>query len=103
MSFAHLTEPGTKRWVRYALYLQRERRHRVQGLIFNSTMFLAFVLCLSVVLYYRYKRHKDPLHRKRREAVRKQYIMSTLQRLAAVQSNAAQITELPPFGSPVEP
>ena len=99
MVSANLTEPGVKKWIRYALYVQRMKRDRLSNILFNAGMLVVLVAVVSAVLYTRYKENNSDEHRQEKSAQKEKYIIDKLQRLAAVQSKNGMITNLPTFES----
>ena len=94
---ARLTEPGVKKWIRYALYVRRQQRDRIHNILFNAVMFLLLVGIGCIFLYSRYHMGKDPKIKRDKQAKTGRYIQDKLQKLAAVQSNNGMITSLPTF------
>tara|TARA_Y100000389_G_C17471266_1_gene531321 strand:- start:6567 stop:6881 length:315 start_codon:yes stop_codon:yes gene_type:complete len=97
MASAQLTEPGVKNWIRYALYLQKQKNDKVSNAMYNLCMLVVLVVGVGGFLYYRYSDSQDCEARSAREQKREKYIIDKLQRLAAVQSNKGMITSLPTF------
>jgi hypothetical protein len=92
-----LTEPGIRSFVIKSLRDQHNFRDSVSSLVFNIVMLFIFVALMGGVLYWRYKGRITPQEQSRKNRIKKEYILSKLQTLAAAkkQNRPGMITNLP--------
>ena len=81
----------------------RKFREKNINLVFNISMSFLFIISISGFLAYKYKGRLSPLEMQEKNNIKKTYILSKLQKLAAIKKtkiNDNMITDLPTIQSP---
>lgn len=102
MNRPNLIEPGVSHWLNNILKKSNKFRNNHRNFIFNFTMSVIFILLVSGYLGYKYKGNITQEEINIKNNIKKTYIMSKLQKLAAIKKtkNTSLITDLPTFDSP---
>ena len=99
-----LIEPGISYWLNNVLNKSKKYREKNINLIFNLVMLILFILIVSLFLIYKYKGNISQKEKSRKNAEKKNYILSKLQNLATIRKenmkNETLITDLPLLDSP---
>lgn len=93
----HLTEPGVRQYFVDSFKACKEYKMQYHTWILNSCLFLFFVVCLSSILYYKYKGKQSPVAKKRKQEEDRVYIMHRIRSLQIEKQkeNNQLITSLP--------
>jgi len=98
-----LIEPGVSYWLNNVLNKSRKFREKNMNLVFNISMSFLFIISISGFLAYKYKGRLSPDEIQEKNNIKKTYILSKLQKLAAIRktkNNDNMITDLPTIQSP---
>lgn len=92
-----LTEPGVKYFIGETLKQCHQFKEKHQNMIFNIGLLIAFLLCLAMILLYKYKGKLTPDEIEEKERIKKQYILSKIKNYQDAKIRAQQelITGLP--------
>ena len=90
-----LTEPGIRYYLKGTLKECKKVKNRYYGRYVNIVAFLFFILVLAGILMYRYKGRITKTEMEIKNRQKKEYIISKLQRYAAIRKNKNMITNLP--------
>jgi hypothetical protein len=93
----HLTEPGVRQYFVDSFKACKEYKMQYHTWILNSCLFLFFILCLSSILYYKYKGKQSPIAKKRKQEEDRVYIMNRIRSLQIEKQKDSNqlITSLP--------
>lgn len=98
-----LIEPGVSYWLNNVLNKSRKFREKNINLMFNISMSCLFIISISGFLIYKYKGRLSADEIQEKNKIKKTYILSKLQKLAAIRKtkmNDNMITDLPTIQSP---
>lgn len=99
-----LIEPGISYWLNNVLINFKNKKNRKINLIFNFVMATIFILAISCFLSFKYKGNLSPEEINKKNNIKKTYILSKLQQLAAIRKKKSEgtnlITNLPILNSP---
>ena len=92
-----LTEPGVKYFINESLKQCHKIREEYQNIMFNSILFITFIVILSLILLYKYKGKLTPEEIEEKENIKKQYILSKIKNYQDAKRREQQelITGLP--------
>jgi cbb3-type cytochrome oxidase subunit 3 len=93
----HLTEPGVRQYFVDSFKSCKEYKMQYHTWILNSCLLLFFILCLSAILYYKYKGKQSPIAKKRKQEEDRLYIMNRIRSLQIEKQKDSNqlITSLP--------
>jgi ribosomal protein S1 len=96
-----LTEPGVKYFIHQTLKQCHIIKKNFHNLIFNVGLFIAFLLILGLILFYKYKGKLTPIEIEKMKKEKQQYILSKIQNFQQAKRKAHQelITGLPAWES----
>ena len=98
-----LIEPGVSYWLNNVLNKSRKFREKNINLVFNISMSFLFIISISGFLVFKYKGRLSHDEIQEKNKIKKTYILSKLQKLAAIRktkNNNNMITDLPTIQSP---
>ena len=97
-----LVENGVKYFLNETLKQCHAFKLSYHNLIFNITLFISFVVGLTLILYFNYKGKLTPIEKQHKERAKHQYILSKIKNLQEAKRRARQelITGLPSWDSP---
>ena len=100
----HLIEPGVKYFLKETLKNCNKKRLTYKNNVFNMCLFLEFFAVLGIVLYYKFKNKPSKYDLKKKEELKKNYILSKIKSLneKAARERQELITNLPKFESDYE-
>jgi len=92
-----LTEPGVKYFLHQTLKQCHINRNKFHNTIFNIGLFIAFIIVLAVILFYKYKGKLTPVELAKKNKIKQQYILSKIKNFQQAKRIAHQelITGLP--------
>jgi hypothetical protein len=92
-----LTEPGVKFFLHQTLKQCHIAKETFHNLVFNIGMFIAFLLILGLILFYKYKGKLTPVEIDKKNKEKQQYILSKIKTFQHAKRVAHQelITGLP--------
>ena len=93
----HLTEPGIRQYFIESFKTCKEYKLQYHTWILNMGLFIFFVLCVSSILYYKYKGKQSPLLKKKKNEEDRLFIMNRIHSLQIEKQkdNNQLITNLP--------
>ena len=93
----HLTEPGIRQYFIESFKTCKEYKLQYHTWILNMGLFIFFVLCVSSILYYKYKGKQYPLLKKKKNEEDRLFIMNRIHSLQIEKQkdNNQLITNLP--------
>ena len=96
-----LTEPGVKYFLHQTLKQCHITRDNFYNLAFNIGLFIAFLLILGGILFFKYKGKLSPIEINKKNKEKQQYILSKIQNFQQAKRKAHQelITGLPAWDS----
>ena len=96
-----LTESGVKYFLHQSLKQCHIIRENFHNMIFNIGLFIAFLLILGLILFYKYKGKLTPVEIEKKNKEKQQYILSKIQKFQQAKRVAQQelITGLPAWES----
>jgi len=96
-----LTEPGVKYFLHQTLKQCHNARETFHNLVFNIGLFIAFLIVLGLILFYKYKGKLTPVEIEKKNKEKQQYILSKIQNFQQAKRTAHQelITGLPAWES----
>jgi hypothetical protein len=96
-----LTEPGVKYFLHQTLKQCHITKDNFYNLAFNIGLFIAFLLILGCVLFFKYKGKLSPIEINKKNKEKQQYILSKIQNFQEAKRKAHQelITGLPAWDS----
>ena len=96
-----LTEPGVKYFLHQTLKQCHTIRDNFHNMVFNIGLFIAFLLVLGLILFYKYKGKLTPVEIEKKNKEKQQYILSKIQNFQKAKRIAQQelITGLPNWES----
>lgn len=97
-----LIEPGVRYFLNETLKQCHQFKEKYHNVIFNISVFVAFVVGLGILLLVKYKGKPTLEERERKETETKQYILSKIRNYQQDKIRAQQqlITGLPHWGQP---
>ena len=97
MERPNLIEPGMKYYLKQTLKNCNNVKNYYYNIIFNISIFIIFVIIISVTLYYKYKGVMNKEEKHRREEDKKKYILEKIQKMQKLRKNDSMdlITNLP--------
>lgn len=92
-----LTEPGVKSFLNGSLRECRKIKDKYYNQLFNIGLFLGFMICLALILLYKYKGRETPIEKQQKNDIKRQYILSKIRNFQENKLRAQQtlITGLP--------
>ena len=99
-----LIEPGTKYFLKETLKKVHIEKTEYDNNLFNIFLFFAFLLMGFVILNYKYKSKPNNEEKKRKDNLKKNYILNKIKSLSAKKQKEydEMITNLPKFESNFE-
>ena len=96
-----LTESGVKYFLHQSLKQCHIIKEKFHNMIFNIGLFIAFLLILGLILFYKYKGKLTPVEIQEKNKEKQQYILSKIQKFQQAKRIAHQelITGLPAWES----
>ena len=96
-----LIESGVKYFLHQSLKQCHIIRENFHNMIFNIGLFIAFLLILGLILFYKYKGKLTPVEIEKKNKEKQQYILSKIQKFQQAKRVAQQelITGLPAWES----
>jgi len=96
-----LTEPGVKYFLHQTLKQCHITRDNFYNYAFNLSLFIAFLLILGLILFFKYKGKLTPVEINKKNKEKQQYILSKIQNFQLAKRKAHQelITGLPSWES----
>jgi hypothetical protein len=77
----HLTEPGIRDYFVESFKTCKEYKLQYHTWILNISLFIFFMVCLSSILYFKYKGKQSPILKKRKQEEDRLYIMERIRSL----------------------
>ena len=77
----HLTEPGVRQYFIDSFKSCKEYKLQYHTWILNISLFVFFVSCLCIILYYKYNGKQPPNVKKRKQEEDRVYIMNRIRSL----------------------
>ena len=92
-----LTEPGVKYFLHKTLKQCHVTRDNFHNMVFNIGLFIAFLIVLGLILFYKYKGKLTPVELAQKNKIKQQYILSKIKNFQESKRIAHQelITGLP--------
>lgn len=99
-----LIEPGTKYFLKETLKKVHIEKTQYDNNLFNVFLFFAFILVVFIVLNYKYKSKPNNEEKKKKDNLKKNYILNKIKSLSAKKQKEydEMITKLPKFESNFE-
>lgn len=96
-----LTEPGVKYFLNKTLKQCHEIKNNYHNMLLNLGLLAGFLLCLGLLLLYKYKGKLEPVEIEKKNREKQQYILSKIKNLQDAKRVAHQelITGLPEWDS----
>ena len=93
----HLTEPGVREYFIHSFKACKEYKMQYHTWVLNTSLLLFFVVCLGLILYYKYKGKQSPIVKKKKQEEDRVYIMNRIRslQLEKQKNNNQLITNLP--------
>jgi len=98
----NLVENGVKYFLNETLKQCHTFKLTYHNWLFNISLFITFVIGLTIILYLNYKGKLTPIEKQQKERIKHQYILSKIKNLQEAKRKAHQelITGLPSWDSP---
>ena len=99
-----LTEPGVKYFLNEALKQSHDMREKFHNMIFNIGLFIAFLIILGLILFFKYKGRLTNAEIQQKNLEKQQYILERIKRFQEAKREAHQqlITGLPHWDNEYE-
>ena len=93
----HLTEPGVRQYFVDSFKACKEYKMQYHTWVLNTSLLVFFIVCIGLILYYKYKGKQSPVVKKKKQEEDRVYIMNRVRslQLEKQKNNNQLITNLP--------